>query len=83
MGTRTGARSRDLDLCRLPELPESSSRTVNGSWMTIGCIGGTSGVCGTGIGGVCGAGIGGFCGASARTRSRNLDRCRCPSSCGD
>ena len=55
IGTCTGARSRDLDLCRLPELPESSSGTVNGSWITIGCIGGTGGVCGTGIGGVCDA----------------------------
>ena len=55
-GTRTGrcARSRDLDLCRLPDPPESSSGTVNGSWITIGCIGGTGGVCGTGVGGVCG-----------------------------
>ena len=41
-----------LDLCRLPELPGSSSGTVHGSWITIGCIGGTGGVCGTGIGGV-------------------------------
>ena len=31
VGTCTGARSRDLDLCRLPELPESSQDTVNGS----------------------------------------------------
>ena len=48
------ARSRDLDLCRLPDPPESSSGTVHGSWITIGCIGGTGGVCGTGVGGVCG-----------------------------
>ena len=34
---------------------ESSSSTVNGSWITSGCIGGTGGVCGTGIGGVCAA----------------------------
>ena len=46
--TCTGARSRNLDLCRLPELPESSSNCVNGSYMTIGCIGGASGVCGAG-----------------------------------
>ena len=44
IGTSTGARSRDLDLCCLPELPESSSGTVNGSCITIGCIGGTGGV---------------------------------------
>ena len=65
VGTCTGARSRDLDPCRLPELPESSSGTVSSSWITIGGIGGTGGVCGTGIGGVCGAGIGGVCDACA------------------
>ena len=74
IGTRTGACSRDLDLCRLPE---SSSAAVNGSWITIGCIGGTGSVCDTGIGGVCDA-----C-AEGCTRSRNLDRCRCLPSCGD
>ena len=77
IGTCTGARSRDLDLSRLPELPESSSGTVNGSWITIGCIAGIGGVCGTGIGGVCGA-----C-ASGCIRSRDLDRCRYLPSCGD
>ena len=56
IGTCTGARSRDLDLCRLLELPQSSQGTVNGSWITTGCVGGTGVVCGTGIGGVCGAG---------------------------
>ena len=55
IGTCTGARSRDLDLCRLPGLPESSSGTADGSWITIGCIGGTCGVCGTGNGGIRGA----------------------------
>ena len=55
IGTCTSARSLDLDLCHLPELPESSSGAVNGSWITIGCIGGTGGVGGTGMGGVCGA----------------------------
>ena len=76
--TCTASRSRDLDLCRLPEQPESSSRTVNGSWITIGCIGGTGGVCGTGVRG---AGIDNVSGACAEgcTRSRDLDRCRCPS----
>ena len=39
IGTCTGARSRDLDLCRLSELPEFSSGTVNGPWITVGCIG--------------------------------------------
>ena len=71
-GTRTGARSRERDLCRLPEPPESSSGTVNGSWITIGCIGDTGGVCGAGTGGVCGAGIGGVCGACAEVPVPNL-----------
>ena len=75
IGRCTGARSRDLDLCRLPELPVSSSDTGNRSWISIGCIGGTGGVCGTGIGGVRGTGIVGVCGACAEgcTRSRDLD----------
>ena len=54
MGTCPGARSRDVDLCRLPELPESTSGTVNGSWINIGCIGGTGVVCSARIGGGCG-----------------------------
>ena len=45
-GTCTGARSRDLVLCCLLELPGSSSGSVAGSWTTIGRIGGTRGVCG-------------------------------------
>ena len=43
------ARSRDLDRCRLLERTEFSSNTVHGSCIIIGCIGGTSGVCGVGI----------------------------------
>ena len=41
--------------CGLPELPESSSGTVNGSCITIGCVGGAGGACGAGTWGVCGA----------------------------
>ena len=85
MGTCTGTRSGDLDLCRLPELPESSSGTVNGSWVTIDCIGGTRGVCALASAAFVALVIGGVCGACAEgcTRSRDLDRCRCVPSCGD
>ena len=40
------SRDCDQDLCLLPELPKSAAGTVNGSWMSIGCIGGAGGVCG-------------------------------------
>ena len=68
-GTCTGARSRDPDLGCLPEPPGSSSGSVAGSWMTMGWIGGTGGVCDA-----CSYGC---------TPSRDLDRCRCLSFCGD
>ena len=87
------ARSCDRDLRRLPELPESSSDIVNGSWITIGCIGWYRWRLWYWyrrrlwywyrrrlwrcIGGVCGA-----C-AEGCTRSCDLDRCRCLPSCGD